>query len=211
MDADNNQDMTSIEQQDSAQPDIERIVEEKMRGMRDRMFADVRRTIEAQLGKKAPKQNQPSIQQPEQQTQSPANTSIDERVRLSTSFARSAGRYELSDSAYARMERAFWAESPENPTAWVKEYAADFGLAEIGKQPQQVATQSPTEVNGMDANRRPPVTGDAPGAAPKYTEDTPVWQLSPSDREALIRTKGGAWYRETVRRQLKSVNVRLQR
>lgn len=76
------------------------------------------------------------------------------------------------------------------------------------------AAPAPT-LAGLLAERarvsRPPVSdAGGPGIGARYTEDTPLWQLTPADRDHIIRTRGHGFYAAKLREQLRGVRIKLR-
>lgn len=161
-------------------------------GVKDSLFAELRRSGVLGKGKKESAPEQANGSQPT------VNRASSERALL-----RAMNRYDLSDAAAARVEKAYDAEGPEDPGAWLSTYMADLGIKARGEQ-KEMANPAPTAKSHDD---KAPVTGDSPGGSVKYTDDTPLWKLSHEDRAALIKQKGGQWYREKLRAQASGLKV----
>ena len=163
-------------------------INDQIRGVKDSVFADVRRTFK---GNGKERQPEPTSNTADV-SQAPAQTSNDDalqRMRAENNFHRALSRYQVSDKIYSRMEKSFIAESPQDPSQWVQEYIADLG---INANPQAtVGAVTPTP----PAPNRPAVSGDSPGGAVKYTPDTPLLRLSNADRAELAAKHGPHWIR----------------
>jgi len=93
-------------------------------------------------------------------------------------------------------------EKPEDVAGFIAGHAKAFGRPSGDAQPTNMKPPAQTG--------RPVSDVPAPSAPPRFTEDTPLVQLSPEDRARLVRDKGVHWYRETLRRQAKGLRVRLR-
>lgn len=110
-----------------------------------------------------------------------------------------AGRSNLSDAAYARIERAFTEESPEDATAWLADYFADFGA---GGSPQNTtATASQPAAPAAPANARPASDRGTPPAPHVPLEERDIATMTAADKQAVIASKGIDWYVRTLTAQ----------
>lgn len=185
--------------QGSGTPDVIGQVKEllagELRGFRDGIFADLRKA--GALGKEKPREEaKPTGEQP--------LTAAD--VERMTQRANQLGRATagLSDEQTALMERLYRAENPEDVGAWAKATRAALGIAAGG-------VQSAPNLPKPAPNGPPASDAGSPAAPATFTEDTPLWQLKPQDREHLRRQKGDAWYNATLRSQLKGTRVVLKK
>lgn len=118
----------------------------------------------------------------------------------------------LSGSAYKRMERAFSDENPDDAEAWVTDYFAGLGVAKTSTPNQTANTATTQQATQTPAPQGQPVSDRGAPPAPKVPlEEADLVTMSEADRNALIKSKGLKWYRETLSAQLKGKTVVLRR
>ena len=190
-------------------------VKELFADFKNSVNADTRRMVEGMVGKR--KGGQQATADAGTTTTSTATSAEDPQriIEQARAFDRATRRLDISDAALDRMERAFRAESPDNPAEWVKQYLADFGL---DKQQQTAATSATTTTAAWAAaagaaasGTGAPTKSDRGGqAGTVLTDDTPVIDMSDADREAWIKKNGVAAYYRRAQQELKGRKLRIE-
>lgn len=107
----------------------------------------------------------------------------------------------MPDAARSRMLDAFAREKPDDVSGWAKKFLGDFGFASAPTN----GSSTVTPPNG------PPASNLGSPASPTVpTEDTPLWRLSEADRNALLKQKGGKWFREKYYADLRGTRVKVR-
>ncbi|HEU4516942.1 MAG TPA: hypothetical protein VFR77_06530, partial [Steroidobacteraceae bacterium] len=115
-----------------------------------------------------------------------------------------AGR--LSDQQYARLERAYLAEQPQDARAWATDYFAGFQPT-TNQTPSTPTTPTPVAAGAPT----PPASNTGSPAPPTVpTEDTPLWRMSEADRAAFLKQKGAAAFRTKYYSDLRLTKVRVR-
>jgi hypothetical protein len=105
----------------------------------------------------------------------------------------------LPDGARQRMLDAFAREKPDDVGGWAKKFLTDFGFGTSAP----TTGSSPAPQGGLpSSNLGSPANPTVP------TEDTPLWRLSETDRAALLKQKGGAWFRQKYYADLRGTTVK---
>jgi hypothetical protein len=114
----------------------------------------------------------------------------------------------LSSTAYKRLEKAFADESPDDAEAWVADYFTGMGVAKKSTT-APAPTTTPAQLAPVKTPNQPPASDrGAPPAPQSPVEEPDLLKLSIADRDALIRSKGNGWYRDTLLKQLARVTVK---
>lgn len=174
---------------------LSKLLDERDVKLANRVEANTRRMVEGRLGKG--KGSGKLADPPPDDTATASAGEPDMRA-----FDRATRRIDLSDKQLERMERAFKADAPSDPSSWVAEYLEDLGI----KKEAGVVQRKPG-----DPNARPASDAGAPAAATTATADTPLWRMKPEDRDHLIRKNGLTWYRETLQKQMRGTRVLLRK
>ncbi len=156
---------------------LSRLIDAKLTDQRNGIFADLRKA--GALGK-APKADADTPNP----TQSPAADDVQTLIARERAFNRAISSVRLNDTQFARMERAFQLEKPDDPAAWVRDWTADLG---IGKQ-----ETGPSASNPAAAPRSAHPVSDSGAPAPVTTPSDEVdpWTLSEDDLRAMYRRDG---------------------
>lgn len=166
------------------------------------VFATLRR--DGQVGSKKP-------------TKTPAATSGDGVVppadmrALDRALNRSGHAQRLDDAAYRRIERAYADESPDDPGSWVESYFGGFGIGASSTTATSPATTTaaPSAVPTATQPKTPPASDRGAPQAPRVPlEEQDLVTMSDTDRNALIKQKGNAWFTKALMSQLKGRSVR---
>lgn len=165
-----------------------------MQLVRDALNADARRGSGTE---KQPTQTQTSNGAPPS-----AQASVDLRV-LDRALTRTGHNTRLSEAAYRGLELAFKHDAPTNVDEWVSSYFGAGGSAPT--QPTTATTQTAQPVGPPQSDR------GAPPAPRVPLEEAELWTMSNTDREALIQSKGYAWYSAQLRSQLKGKPLKVGR
>lgn len=104
----------------------------------------------------------------------------------------------------AIRELAEW-KRPEDVAGFVAQQARLYGARSSAESPAANQPKQPAPSAG-----RPVSDVGAPSDPPQFTEDTPLWKLSPEHRARLRKEKGDYWYATTLRKQAKGVRVLLR-
>lgn len=122
-----------------------------------------------------------------------------------------AGHTPASDRAFKRIARAFGEDAPTDVDVWVREYFDDIGVAQkpapTNAPAQPVAPQAPATQptrNDLPVTQRPP-----PPAAQIPLEDQRILDMSPADRDELVRRKGNEWFSNKVRSEMMATPTRV--
>lgn len=111
----------------------------------------------------------------------------------------------LTSSRATRMEEACRAANPSDVAAWCKSYREDMGF-----DAQTTATTAAPAAPAATAARPPPASDRGSPAATVPPIERDLVTMSDSDRTALIKEKGLAWYRSQLASQLKGRPISLR-
>lgn len=162
---------------------------------RNSMFADMRKLVE---GVTKPK-NGKAVQV---ETQEPPSADVHALIRREREIGEALGEHShLTREQKSLLRKLVDAEKPDDVAGFVTEHAKTFGRP---SGEGATVTTKPPPGNGQT------VSAAAPAAPPKFTDDTPLWNLSDEDRARLIKEKGLGWYANTLRAQTKGVRVKLR-
>ena len=89
----------------------------------NRIAADAR-----EQGRSSAAQQRPPAQKPAEKIAEPDLRAELDEMRLRSAFDKRAGKFDLDDKASDRLFNLFKTERPEDPSAWMTETAALFGL-----------------------------------------------------------------------------------
>lgn len=173
--------------------------------MRDKIFAEARRTF-------TEKRNKPKDESPSPAPSAPQQIDPHEERRVLRDFDRTVSRLGLHDkinpTQWGRAEKALLAERPDDVASWVKDYFEGFGVAPTPAPAQQQAAPAapPKPANDHPESNR---GGSPPSRAPLVEAD--LVTMAASDRDALIREKGVRWYHQQLAKQLKDKIVQVRR
>lgn len=181
---------------DSADTGPAYMTREEFKAERDRMFADMRRVSEAQSKPKNGKAKE-SVE-PEASPAMDVHALLRREREISEAFDEVGS---LNREQKSLLRKLVDAEKPENPLEYIVSHAKQFNR-QSGETPTATTKTAPTG--------QPVSNAGAPSAPPKFTEDTPLWQVDPASRQRLIQEKGLAWYRATVRRQMTGQKFRIR-
>lgn len=161
----------------------------EMKAERDSYFAEARRVF---TEKRNPKPASEPPVAPE-----PSAPSAAEEHRMSRGLDRALVKLKLdiSDRQYERAQKALLAEKPEDVSAWAKDYFDGYGSAPVAP----AATTTAPTASPKPQNEHPVSDRGAPPATKVPLEEQDVWSLSDADRDALVKLKGPAWFRERLR------------
>lgn len=142
-------------------------------------------------------------------TQAPTQEPVLDAVKL-RSLDRALSKHgmaeRLSDAHYRRVEKAFAEDSPDDATAWVKDYFDGLGVA-----PSQTATQvQAAQPAPKPATEHPVSNRGAPPVTQVPLEEADLVSMSESDRRAFIQSKGVRAYVTQLAKQLKGRPVQLR-
>jgi hypothetical protein len=147
-------------------------IAELLERQKNSVEANTRRMIEGALGKKKGG-NSPA---PDKDAAPGAAPTQPQTVDM-RAFDRATRRLDLSDSALARMERAYAAEAPDDAAEWVKSYVEDLGIKSVSEKPAVTpsgpATATATPAAPPAAATPAPSThvpGDGPDQVRKWDE-----------------------------------------
>jgi hypothetical protein len=127
--------------------------------------------------------------------------------QLDRALARTPHASKLSDSQYARLERAFVTESPDDASSWLTDYFGDVGSAAA---PAAAGTTAPNSAATAARTGAPASDGGAPAASQVPVDERRIVGMSQTDVEHLVKTKGPAWLSAKLRTELKGVSVRVK-
>lgn len=131
----------------------------------------------------------------------------------------------LNDAAYARLEREYLAESPEDARAWVSSYFEGFGVSPqapaaapspAAGPASPAATAQPSQPAGPPAttpqptNQRPASDAGGPPAPSPHIEDLDLLSATPAQRNELVRTKGLKWFNDRLHAQMRDKRFQLR-
>jgi hypothetical protein len=121
----------------------------------------------------------------------------------------------ISEMQYARLERDYIAETPDNVEDWVKAYfPGSSGSPATPQAPASPAAQpaaSPAAQSQPQPQNAQPVSDRGSPPVPRAPlEEQSLLTMSPSDRDAVRRLKGDGWFSDTLHRQLRDGNVRFR-
>lgn len=157
-------------------------IAELLEKQKNSVEANTRRMIEGALGKK--KGAPPPVEKDAAPEAAPAQPQPDMRA-----FDRAVRRLDLSDSALARMERAYVAETPDDAAEWVRAYTADLGIktqtASTAATPSASAT-APATPAAPATHATPAPSTTVPSEGPDQTRKWDEHQL-----RAYIGKNGG--------------------
>lgn len=166
---------------------------------RNGLFADFRKAGGFEKSSKPVKGDEPAA--------TSAMSATEERTFLrGVDRAISQLGFEPTAQQYARLERDVLADKPSDVAAYVKDYFPALKGSPIPAAP--AATQAPA-VKPAPANEQPASDRGSPAAVVPLIERDLV-TMSASDRAALIKEMGVAWYRTRLASQLKGRPVTLR-
>ncbi len=174
-------------------------VTQAVAGIRDSIFAEARRTFTV------PKQKAPAPDATPAPvaTATPAQPDPIKLRALDRSLTKAGLATELSQSQYERAERAFAQESPEDVDGWVTDYFAGFKGSHVTPIAQPAATAPPK----ITPNAQPASDRGSPPPAQVPLAEADISTMSESDRVALIKEKGLAWFVAKHKAQSKGKRV----
>lgn len=170
----------------------------ELRG-RNGAYAEARRTIEGKQPKKSAAAEGGT-----------PNTATPTSYRALDRAVNGSGR-KLDDVTYARLERAFDAEQPENAATWLDDYLKGFGASSSAATPAtaNTATSTPAAPAVQTPTTAPVSNGGSTPPAQLPIAEQDMLKLSTADREHLIKTKGLRWYVETLKTQVANTRIRI--
>lgn len=158
--------------------------------MRNSLFAELRRN--GQLSEKKPKPTTPSNDPPP-----PVNF---------RALDRAVANRNLSESAYARIEKAFASENPDNVGEWVKDYFEGFGITTPNAAPTGAAPPNASPNNPIPAS-----AGSPPPAPRTPVDEQKIIGLPEAEVQHLVKTKGAKWVAAKYRQELAAVKVNVKK
>lgn len=170
-------------QEPAAQPITLEAIAKLLEQQKNSVEANTRRMIEGALGKKKGGNAPP----PDKDAAPGAAPTQPQTVDM-RAFDRATRRLDLTDSALARMERAFAAEAPDDAAEWVKSYVDDLGI----KAPSEKAATTPsgtapaTATPAASAAATPAPSTTVPGDGPDQVRKWDAHQVA-----AYIGKQGG--------------------
>ncbi|HUR48203.1 MAG TPA: hypothetical protein VMY88_01550 [Acidimicrobiales bacterium] len=187
----------SAEEKKFSQADVDRVVQERLD--RDRR---------SRGGQQKPKADSPQAAQPTDDRITLKQLHADlQSERIEREFDRIALREKLSEQQADALRPLYKVWRPSAGEAdgaeWLRGIRGAFGGGAPAPNQPKPTPAPPNAIPASDAG--------APAAPVAFTEDTPLWQLKPQDRDHLRRTKGDAWYNATLRAQLKGTRVVLKK
>lgn len=182
-------------------------VEQGIAKAKDSIFAEARRTFTQSKNKPAPSANDAPA------PQSAATPQVDplKMRKLDRALNKAGLATRLTDSQYQRAEKAFASEDPDDAEAWVADYFNGFGAAPTPTPAPTAAPAAPAPSPSAQPLNPHPVSdrgSPPPSRVPLHEAD--LWTMSESDRAALIREKGIAWYTAKLKEQGKGRSIRLR-
>ena len=171
----------------------------------DAAMAESRRIFEGK--------QRPSTPATTQQPATPTAPSADDFGRV-RAYERSLGRYDFTDDALAMLDERFASEKPADVAAFVTRMATAFRVPPRGgtTTPTTItpATQAPAPV--ANAANASPVTGTAAPSNPTtvITDDTPLINLSETQRQDWIKQHGWLKYTDRMRDESMRGGTRLR-
>jgi hypothetical protein len=171
--------------------------------VRNSMFAELRRAGVLGGDNNERSQPKPKAGRHDEGAAPPPSVSTAD-VQKVAKFQRALGAAGFTSDQESIIETLFDVEKPEVGAIgeWVAAKAKALGITKGAG----TGTTNPT---GQVATppAQPASNAGAPAGPSQFTEDTPLWKLSPEDRAAFIRQKGLTVYRQTLQQQLRGVRV----
>lgn len=177
-------------------------------GVRDGVFAELRKA--GVLGNTNPKPKPTPAPAPNGDPNAAATPpDISELRALDRALTR-AGRTNLDETAYRRLERSFTEERPANVEQWVTDYFQGFGVPAAAASAQTPATPAPAGTPAPGApNGQPSASDRGAPAAPKLPlEEQNLLTMSDADKQALIKQKGLKFFSELYTKQVGRMHVK---
>lgn len=184
------------EEKKFSQADVDRVVQERLE--RDRRSRGAQQKPKADPPQAAQSDDRLSLKQLHADLQN---------ERVEREFDRIALREKLSEQQADALRPLYkvW-----RPTAGEAD-GAEFLRGIRGAFGEGTPAPNQPKPTPSPRNAIPASDAGAPAAPVAFTEDTPLWQLKPQDRDHLRRQKGDAWYNATLRSQLKGTRVVLKK
>lgn len=175
----------------------------------DAAMAESRRIFE---GKQRPASTSNAAQQPAATAPAPTDGGDFGRVRT---YERSLARYDFTDDALAMLDERFATEKPADVGAFVAKMATAFRVPQRGATTTTPTTTPATQATApavATAANAQPVTGTAAPSNPTtvITEDTPLINLTETDRQAWIKQHGWMKYTDRMRDEAMRNGTRLR-
>lgn len=178
---------------------IARLIDTKLADQQNGIFANLRKA--GVLGK-APKSDPETNAHP-----SVPAEDVQALIARERAFNRAISSVRLNDTQFARMEKAFQLEKPEDPSAWVRSWTADLGIGQQGSGEQQPKTS-------VTRTAFPVSDGGAPAPVSVPSDQIEPWTLTKDDVASTIRRDGavaaGAKWKSQLRRSLQGKRISLK-
>lgn len=177
---------------------------------RDSFFAEARRS--GLLPTNGNRQPAAAARPESPATPTPASTpSVDPVALRGLDRALTRSGRAPSEAAYRRLERDFTAESPADPDAWLTDYFSGFGTSPTAAPvAAAAAATTPPQLAPIARPAGPPVSDrGAPPPPAVALEQQDLISMSPSDRDALVKLKGGKWFSDALTAQMKANGTRI--
>lgn len=163
-----------------------------LKEFRDGIFADLRKA--GAFGKQGKDPETPVPKPPEGSTPSTGLSRDDVSKMLARRDALHGAMsgVTMPDGARRRMLSAFEAENPDDPTAWVNTYVADFGFQRSGSAAAAGAGTQPPPAGAAPGTVQPPPISDKgpPQGHREFEQITNPSELTASDIERLQAKHG---------------------
>lgn len=167
---------------------------------RNSIFAEMRRT--GQIEKSKPAKTEPTADKG-----APAQPDLSRLRMLDRALAKTPYAARLNDKQYARLERDFVSESPDDAATWLSDYFGDLGTAAA---PAAAGTTAPEPAAPSPRTSPPASDGGAPAPSRVPLAERRVQDMTASDRAHLIKEKGLSFYKSKVFAELQGQSVRLK-
>ena len=166
---------------------------------RNSMFADMRKMVESVA---KPKTNGKASEPHHETKAAPPAQDVEAILARRAEIDEAMDEHSLTKEQKKTLRQLVGIDKPDDVTAYIASKAKIFG------RPSSSEAAQPQSRN---TTGRPPVSdAGSPAAPPTFTDDTPLVSMKPEDRAEIIRRKGGEWYRNTLRQQMRGVRVRIR-